>query len=101
MPLKESGRRSDRLNGQLAEYKKSIRQIEKQEVSYEELHGHQEAIQLRLNSALTSLKQIQIIFTRLKSPSVCRGGYCLETLRHKAGELHLGNLKQEYDLIDP
>lgn len=49
------------------EYSKSIKQIEKQLATYEDLGSQQKLIELRLGNSMNALRQIQIELVRMKS----------------------------------
>lgn len=81
-------RRASTENASLdAEYAESIRQIEQHKASYRKLVNQQERLNLRLNSALNSLKQLQIDVVRVQSMSNDHDSTMLEDLRKRSDDL--------------
>lgn len=86
----------------IAEYDRSIEQIERQQRSFRELKNEKEMLQLRSNSALNSLKQMQIDLARMKSMSSQADAGALGLLKEKSSELsqYLEDLGEGYKEIE-
>jgi hypothetical protein len=87
----------------LAEYDRSIMQIQKQQASFGELRNEQEIIRLRLSSSLNQIKQLEIDLARMRS--MAAGGEeaaSLTMLRDKSRELsqYLDDLSAGYQELE-
>lgn len=84
------------------EYEKTIKQYEGQKKSITELKNAKEVISLRVNSALTLLKQMQIDVARMKNIAIVGEPPSLLQLREKSSEIstYLDDLKQSYFELD-
>lgn len=82
----------------LAEYDKSILQIQKQQSSFSELHNEKEIINLRLSSSLSQLRQMEIDLARMKSLSGSEEVASIGMLKDKSSELsqYLEDLRAGY-----
>lgn len=91
-----SGEESEKV---LAEYDRSILQIQKQQASYGELRNEQEILRLRLSSSLNQLKQLEIDLARMRSISTDQESASVGMLRDKSRELsqYLEDLTAGYD----
>lgn len=107
IPLKEleqdlvrlQDKRSATVNEKvLAEYDKSILQIQKQQTSFTELQNEQEIINLRLSSSLSQLRQMEIDLARMKSLSGSEDVASIGMLKDKSQELsqYLEDLRAGY-----
>lgn len=85
-----------------AEYGKAISQYEGQKKSITDLKNSKEVIYLRVNSALTLLKQMQIDVARMKNIAIVGEPPSLTQLREKSSEIskYLDDLKQSYLELD-
>jgi hypothetical protein len=85
-----------------SEYLKSIEQIEKQKRSFSSLKNEKDIIHLRLNSAVNTLKQMQIDLARMKSISASGELPSVSMLKEKSGELseYLDDLRDGYDELE-
>ncbi len=85
-----------------SEYLKSIEQIEKQKRSFSSLKNEKDIIHLRLNSAVNTLKQMQIDLARMKSISASGELPSVSMLKEKSGELseYLDDLRDGYEELD-
>ncbi|MBN2536615.1 MAG: 2TM domain-containing protein [Spirochaetales bacterium] len=85
-----------------AEYGKAIKQYEGQKKSITELKNSKEVIYLRVNSAITLLKQMQIDMARMKNIAIVGEPPSLIQLREKSSEMstYLDDLKQSYLELD-
>ncbi len=86
----------------LEEYGRSIEQIHRQQHSFRELRNEKEMLHLRTNSALNSLKQMQIDLARMKSISSGSEAGSLALLKEKSGELsqYLEDLREGYRQLE-
>ncbi|MFW5688452.1 MAG: 2TM domain-containing protein [Spirochaetota bacterium] len=86
----------------LAEYDRSITQIQKQQSSYAELKNEREILRLRLASSLNQLKQLEIDVARMKSMSSDEEAASVAMLRDKSSELsrYLDDLRAGYDELE-
>ncbi|HUX11551.1 MAG TPA: 2TM domain-containing protein [Spirochaetia bacterium] len=86
----------------LEEYGRSIEQIHRQQHSFRELRNEKEMLHLRTNSALNSLKQMQIDLARMKSISSGSDAGSLSLLKEKSGELsqYLEDLREGYRQLE-
>ncbi|MFW6261978.1 MAG: 2TM domain-containing protein [Spirochaetota bacterium] len=86
----------------VAEYDKSIMQIQKQQSSYGELKNEQEILRLRLASSLNQLKQLEIDVARMKSMSSDEEAASVAMLKGKSRELsqYLEDLRTGYDELE-
>lgn len=84
------------------EYARSIEQIQKQQQSFRELKNEKEMLHLRTNSALNSLKQMQIDLARMKSISSGTEASTLLLLKERSGELsqYLEDFREGYRQLD-
>ena len=84
------------------EYEKSIGEIEKQISSFDDLKDQKEVINLRLSSAVNSLKQMQIDLARMKTLTSSKEKTSAEMLQEKSRELsaYLEDLKESYRELD-
>ncbi|OHD26903.1 MAG: hypothetical protein A2086_10665 [Spirochaetes bacterium GWD1_27_9] len=80
------------------EYQKSIDQHEKQRKSIEELKNQKEIIDLRLMSSLTSLKQLQIDFARIKGIYSQEDNSSIRSFEETSKDLsnYVENIKNSY-----
>ena len=85
-----------------AEYEKTIGQYEKQKRSILDLKNSKEVLYLRVNSALTLLKQMQLDVARMKNIATVGEPPSLTQLREKSSEItnYLEDLKQSYLELD-
>ena len=81
-----------------AEYQKTIRQYENQKKSITELKNSKEVIYLRVNSACTLLKQMQLDVARMKNIATVGEPPSLVQLKEKSVEIshYLDDLKKSY-----
>jgi len=111
VPIKDLGSDKDKLQKKLEdskseylrnEYQKSISEIDKQVASFAELKDQKEVINLRLLSAVNSLKQMQLDLARMSTLSTSGEGASIQMLREKSEELseYLKDLKESYEEID-
>ena len=86
----------------VAEYDRSIMQIQKQQSSYGELKNEQEILRLRLASSLNQLKQLEIDVARMKSMSSDEEAVSVAMLKGKSRELsqYLEDLRTGYDELE-
>ncbi len=86
----------------LAEYDKSIAQIQKQQHSFQELKNEKEMLRLRLSTSVNSLKQMQIDLARMKSLAATGEPGSIGLLREKSGELsqYLEDLRAGYKELE-
>lgn len=86
----------------VAEYDRSIMQIQKQQSSFGELKNEQEILRLRLSSSLNQLKQLEIDVARMKSMSGDEEAASVDMLRSKSAELsqYLDDLRSGYDELE-
>jgi len=82
----------------IAEYDRSITQIQKQQSSYAELRNEQEIMRLRLSSSLNQLKQLEIDVARMKSVSSEEESISVAMLKDKSREMsqYLDDLRAGY-----
>ena len=110
MPVKELRDDRNRLEQRLhstdeslmkREYRKSIEEIDRQLNSCEEIGKHREILDLRVNSALNNLKQMQLDLVRMKSMGTDEQTE-LEILRERTKELslRLNDLTEGYDELE-
>jgi hypothetical protein len=96
---KQRGARTERMR---AEYERSIEEVEKQERSYHSLKEDAEMIELRINSAMNALRQINIDLLRMRTAS--RGGKAetAEELRNRTEELsrYIDDLHSAYEELE-
>jgi hypothetical protein len=80
------------------EYQRSMTEIEKQMHSFTELKNQKELITLRLNSAVNSLKQMQIDLARMRGISASGELSSVSLIREKSQELshYLNDLETSY-----
>jgi len=85
-----------------AEYTKTISHYENQKKSIKDLKNSKEVIYLRVNSALTLLKQMQIDIARMKNIATVGEPPSLTQIREKSAEIsqYLEDLKQSYSELD-
>jgi uncharacterized coiled-coil DUF342 family protein len=69
------------------EYEKSIAQLERQRRSVQELGHQREILGLRIQSAFTLLKQLQLDFVRLKNASSAADVQSLASLKSRSTEI--------------
>jgi hypothetical protein len=88
--------------GMVEEYDKSISEIERQQRSYTELKNEKERLELRMQSALNSLKQMQLDLARMKSLSGQAEHGSVHMLEDKSRELseYLEDLRKGYDELE-
>lgn len=86
----------------LAEYDRSIAQIQKQQESFRELQNEKEMLRLRLTTSVNSLKQMQIDLARMRSLSSGTEPASLGLLKDKSEELsqYLEDLRKGYEELD-
>ncbi|MFW6292138.1 MAG: 2TM domain-containing protein, partial [Spirochaetota bacterium] len=86
----------------LAEYDRSIAQIQKQQSSYGELKNEQEILRLRLSSSLSRLKQLEIDVARMRSMSSDEEAASVAMLKDKSQEMsqYLEDLRAGYRELD-
>ena len=86
----------------LAEYDRSITQIQKQQSSYSELKNEQEILRLRLSSSLSQLKQLEIDVARMRSMSSDEEAASVAMLKDKSQEMsqYLEDLRAGYRELD-
>lgn len=84
------------------EYQKSITEIDGQLKSFRALKDQKEVIELRVISAVNSLKQMQIDLARMKSLSTVTDISSMSILKDKSQELsqYLEDLHKGYDELD-
>lgn len=84
------------------EYEKLIKQYEKQKKSILEVKNQKEVIYLRVTSAFTYLKQMQLDMTRMKNISSTKESVYFKELKHKSSELseYIDDLKKSYKELD-
>lgn len=84
------------------EYQKTIKQYRKHLKSLTELNNQKELIQLRLNSSVMALKQMQIDFYRLKNLESFEESASVKQLKEKSDELsqYLDDLDKSYDELE-
>ena len=82
----------------LAEYDRSIMQIQKQQSSFAELRNEREILHLRLSSSLNQLKQMEIDLARMQSLSSDEEAASISMLKDKSDELsqYLEDLEAGY-----
>jgi len=82
----------------VAEYDRSITQIQKQQSSYSELKNEQEILRLRLSSSLSQLKQLEIDVARMRSMSSDEEAASVAMLKDKSQEMsqYLEDLRAGY-----
>ncbi|HKJ84419.1 MAG TPA: hypothetical protein VKA06_00005, partial [Spirochaetia bacterium] len=86
----------------IAEYDRSITQIQKQQSSYSELKNEQEILRLRLSSSLSQLKQLEIDVARMRSMSSDEEAASVALLKNKSQEMsqYLEDLRAGYRELD-
>lgn len=86
----------------IAEYDKSIEQIEKQQSSFAEIENQQEILNLRLTSSLNQLKQMEIDLVRMKSVSSDDEIASIQMLKDQSDELshYLDDLYEGYKELE-
>ncbi len=81
-------RRENATNEQVAaEYDRSIAQIERQQSSYRKLRNEQEMLRLRLNSAVSSLKQLHLDLARVNTLQSSDDAASVSMIRAKSREI--------------
>jgi hypothetical protein len=82
-----------------AEYERSLEQLEKQRHTYAELLRDRELIEVRLRSAVNTLKQMRIEVARMRGLSDRGGLRSLEELKTRSQELsaYLSDLRRAYE----
>ena len=82
----------------LAEYDRSIMQIQKQQSSFSELQNEREILRLRLSSSMNQLKQMEIDLARMQSLSSDEEAASISMLKDKSSELsqYLDDLEAGY-----
>ncbi|MBN1412329.1 MAG: adenylate/guanylate cyclase domain-containing protein [Spirochaetales bacterium] len=83
------------------EYERYLSEAKKHKHSYDQLLNQKELIRLRLNSAVTSLKQIQINLARLRSIGSTEDPAVTGMLKEKSSELseYIDDLKSSYEKL--
>lgn len=96
---KRAAAESDRMR---SEYEKSIEEVEKQERSYYSLKEDAEMIQLRINSAMNALRQINIDLLRMRTASKAGEAQSAEDLRKRTEELsrYIDDLHSAYEELE-
>ena len=86
----------------VAEYSRSIEEIERQRSSLRELRNEREVLALRLNSSLNALKQMQIDLARMKSVSTPTQSSSFMMIKDKSDELtrYLDDLRSAYTELE-
>jgi class 3 adenylate cyclase len=81
-----------------AEYRKSIDEIDKQDLSYKELKEQSEVVRLRLGSSVNQLKQMRLDIARLQAAPGAEGAAGIDRLRRRTDELsrYLEDLRSGY-----
>ncbi len=84
------------------EYEKSIAEMERQEASYRELQEQREVLELRLGSAVNTMKQLRIDLARLSGMNAAGDSGASAALRDRTAELnrYLQDLRAGYDELD-
>jgi hypothetical protein len=82
-----------------AEYERSIEQLEKQRRAYAELLRDRELVEVRLRSAVNTLKQMRIEVARMRGLAGRTGTESLEDLKRRSEELseYLSDLRRAYE----
>lgn len=81
------------------EYERSIGQLEKQQKTYTELLRDRELVEVRLRSAVNTLKQMRVEVARMRGLSGRTGSASIETLKQRSEELseYLADLRRAYE----
>jgi len=84
------------------EYNKSISQHEKQKKSFTDLKNQKEIIYLRITNALSSLKQLEIDFTRMKGVASKENDASVKIFAETSEELtnYVDNIKMSYQNLE-
>ncbi|MCG8570567.1 MAG: 2TM domain-containing protein [Spirochaetes bacterium] len=84
------------------EYKKSIEQYQKHLHSYQELKNQKEIVNLRISSAMMSLKQLQLDLSNIEEIVTSEENDTIRTLEEKSLDLsrYVQNLKNSYENLD-
>lgn len=84
------------------EYEKSIAEMERQEASFRELQEQREVLELRLGSAVNTMKQLRIDLARLSGMNAAGDSGASAALRDRTSELnrYLQDLRAGYDELD-
>jgi class 3 adenylate cyclase len=82
----------------LAEYEKSIGEIERQEKSYQDLKNQRDILRLKLSSSVNSLTQFRMEAAKLSTLSELEGNVAFTDFKEKTSQLstYLEDLRQGY-----
>ena len=80
------------------DYEKSIEQLRKHKISYEELGNQKEMVYLQISKAMTSLKQLQMDLTNMKEVLSKENDYMFKIFEERSNELtnYTRNIKKSY-----